>query len=337
MSLFEELTQLEIRARKEFASIKDAETLETLKLKYLSRKGELAVLSSRLKEVSAAEKPEAGKIMNQVKKTIQELFDSQSETSSKLTAASKGIDTTMPPTATVPGSLHPLTQVIEEICDIFSSLGFRVATGPEMETERNNFEALNIPKDHPSRDGGDTFYLDNHLLLRSQTSTVQIRAMEKSKPPLKIIAPGRVYRPDATDATHSFMFHQIEGLMVDENVSFADLKGILMAFSTRFFGSQVKMRFRPHHFPFTEPSAEVDVSCDIWGVDGGSAAKKKWLEILGAGMVHPNVLKQVNIDSDKYSGFAFGMGVERIAMLRWGVKDIRLFYENDLRFLRQFR
>lgn len=337
MSLIEELTQLEIRARKEHASVNGAEELEALKLKYLSRKGELAVLSSRLKEVGPDEKPEAGKKMNLVKQQLQQLFEGSGDESSAPSASDRGIDPTMPPTAPAAGGLHPLTQVIEEICDIFSSLGFRVATGPEMETDRNNFEALNIPADHPSRDGADTFYLENKMLLRSQTSTVQIRTMENSKPPLKIIAPGRVYRPDATDATHSFMFHQIEGLMVDEGVSFADLKGILMAFAERFFGNKVRMRFRPHHFPFTEPSAEVDVSCDLWGSEGGSGAKKSWLEILGAGMVHPNVLKHVGVDPEKYSGFAFGMGVERIAMLRWGVKDIRLFYENDLRFLRQFQ
>lgn len=336
MSLLEELTQLEKQARAEHAAVSDAEQLESLKLKYLSRKGELARLSSKLKDADPSEKPEAGKKMNLVKKALQQLFESAASGAGPVKKAS-GTDVSMPSTAVPAGGLHPLTQVIEEICDIFSSLGFRVASGPEMETDRNNFEALNVPENHPARDGGDTFYLDNGLLLRSQTSTVQIRAMEKTKPPLKIIAPGRVFRPDATDATHSFMFHQIEGLMVDKSVSFADLKGVLMAFAERFFGPDTKMRFRPHHFPFTEPSAEVDVLCDLWGSAGGSGAKKTWLEILGAGMVHPNVLKAVDIDPEEYSGFAFGLGVERIAMLRWGIKDIRLFYENDMRFLRQFQ
>jgi phenylalanyl-tRNA synthetase alpha chain len=234
----------------------------------------------------------------------------------------------MPGTFRAPGTLHPLSQVIIDVCGIFERLGFSVVDGPEIETEYYNFEALNIPLDHPARDSFDTFYLDTGKLLRSQTSPVQIRVMEKTKPPLKIIAPGKVYRPDATDATHSFMFHQIEGLMVDREVSFAELKGVLFQFANEFFGKGAKLRFRPHFFPFTEPSAEID----IW-----SDKRNTWLEILGAGMVHPNVLKGVKIDPEKYTGFAFGMGVERLAMLKYGVEDIRHFFENDVRFLGQFK
>ena len=232
----------------------------------------------------------------------------------------------MPGTFQFPGNLHPLTQVIAEVSGIFTKLGFSLVDGPEVETERYNFEALNIPLNHPARDSFDTFYLDDGKLLRSQTSTVQIRVMEKTKPPIRIIAPGKVFRPDATDATHSFMFHQIEGLLVDKDIRFTDLKGVLYAFARDFFGPKTKLRFRPHFFPFTEPSAEIDIYSDTKG----------WLEILGAGMVHPHVLSSVKIDPEKYTGFAFGMGVERLAMLKYGVEDIRQFFENDIRFLRQF-
>ena len=232
----------------------------------------------------------------------------------------------MPGTFYEAGTLHPLTQVTRDIVRIFERLGFYAVEGPEVETDYYNFEALNIPSNHPARESFDTFYLENGKLLRSQTSTVQIRVMEKTKPPIKIIAPGKVFRPDATDATHSFMFHQIEGLSVDRDVSFADLKGVLMNFVQEFFGPKTQTRFRPHFFPFTEPSAEVDIYSETRG----------WLEILGAGMVHPNVLKAVNLDAEKYTGFAFGMGVERIAMLKYGVEDIRQFFENDIRFLKQF-
>ncbi len=340
MPLLDELTFLESQAQEEAKLINNPEAWETLKNKYLGRKGILATLTTQLKTCDAAEKPLAGREANRIKQVLTTLFETLPKQISGNSINAEevcGPDLSMPGTAPQIGGLHPITQVIHEICDIFASLGFVVANGPEMETEHYNFESLNVPKDHPARDGIDTFYLDNKKLLRSQTSTVQIRVMEEHKPPLKIISPGRVYRPDATDATHSFMFHQIEGLMVDQNVSFAELKGVLMAFAQRFFGKSVKLRFRPHFFPFTEPSAEVDVSCDLWGAEGGSGAKKHWLEILGAGMVHPNVLKSVGVSPTKHNGFAFGLGVERIAMLRWGIKDIRLFYENDIRFLRQFQ
>ena len=340
MSLVDDLLQLEDKAKQDCEQVTSPEDLESVRLKYLGRKGPLHELTSRLKTADPSEKPQAGKEANRIKNSLTELFDAKAKSLGQ--GPMEGLrgflrDLTMPGTTKHIGGRHPITQVTDEICDIFSRLGFEIVSGPEMETERHNFEALNIPKEHPSRDDLDTFYLENGKLLRSQTSTVQIRVMEKRKPPLKVIAPGRVYRPDATDATHSFMFHQIEGLMVDERVSFAELKGVLLAFAHEFFGESVKLRFRPHFFPFTEPSAEVDVSCGICkGECCRSCGKKGWLEILGAGMVHPNVLRAVKISPEKYSGFAFGLGVERIAMLRWGVKDIRLFYENDIRFLRQF-
>ena len=329
MSILESLLQVEKKARAEASAIKDASELEGLKQKYLGRKGELAGLMARLGKADPVERPQIGREANRVKVGLEKLFDEKSGAllaRADIGQAATGRDLTMPGTSQAIGGLHPITRVIDEICDCFMRLGFSVVSGPEIETEHYNFEALNIPLDHPSRDSFDTFYLENGKLLRSQTSTVQIRVMENGKPPFKVIAPGRVYRPDATDATHSFMFHQIEGLMVDEGVSFADLKGVLMAFAKEFFASKVRLRFRPSFFPFTEPSAEVDVYSE----------DKGWLEILGAGMVHPHVLSSVNVSPERYTGFAFGMGVERIAMLRWGIKDIRMFYENDIRFLRQF-
>src|SRR5688572_3910102 len=326
--MIEALKQLGSEARQELSELTDPQKLGDLKVKYLGRKGLFASVSARISELSSEEKRLAGQEMNRVKQLLESLFASK-EDALKQTGdeTAKKIDTTMPGTFRAPGNLHPLTQVMSEVVDIFERLGFSLVEGPEVETERYNFEALNIPLNHPARDSFDTFYLDNGKLLRSQTSTVQIHVMENVKPPLKIIAPGKVFRPDATDATHSFMFHQIEGLMVDEGVSFADLKGVLFAFAKEFFGPKTKIRFCPHFFPFTEPSADID----IWSEQRGS-----WLEILGAGMVHPNVLEAVKIDSEKYTGFAFGMGVERLAMLKYGVEDIRHFFENDVRFLRQF-
>src|SRR3989338_6006145 len=323
-----DLRKLEEEARAEVASA-DAGALEGLRVKYLGRKGLFAALSSRIAEVAPDARRQAGQEMNRVKTALEAIFSEKEKAlvSGGPSFSDKKIDVTMPGTFHAPGTLHPLTRVVLDITRIFERLGFAVVDGPEIETEHYNFEALNIPPDHPSRDGFDTFYLDNGKLLRSQTSTVQIRVMEKHRPPLKVIAPGKVFRPDATDATHSFMFHQIEGLMVDEKVSFADLKGALFAFAREFFGDETKLRFRPHFFPFTEPSAEVDI---FWKSRG------EWLEILGAGMVHPNVLKAVKIDPEKIFGLAFGMGVERLAMLKYGVPDIRQFFENDLRFLRQF-
>ena len=326
--MIEDLKKLEQDAQAQIPVLADVRLFEEAKIKYLGRKGLLAAVSAQMAQVPSEKKREAGQELNRVKNAIESLF-SEKENSLKSSSvfSEKKIDISMPGTFYAPGTLHPLTQVMEEVVSIFRRLGFCLVEGPEVETEYYNFEALNIPLNHPARDSFDTFYLDNGKLLRSQTSPVQVRVMEKTKPPLKIIAPGKVYRPDATDATHSFMFHQIEGLMVDQDVSFAHLKGVLFQFAQEFFGQGTKLRFRPHFFPFTEPSAEID----IW-----SDARNSWLEVLGAGMVHPNVLKSVKIDPEKNTGFAFGMGVERLAMLKYGVEDIRHFFENDLRFLKQF-
>ncbi|HLG30310.1 MAG TPA: phenylalanine--tRNA ligase subunit alpha, partial [Candidatus Brocadiales bacterium] len=281
-----------------------------------------------------------GQLANKVKNEIQQKF---SEATQQLSAVKKKsieeefFDISLPGVRSPFGHRHPIVQTIDEIKGIFSKLGFAIAYGPEVETEYYNFEALNIPPDHPSRDDFDTFYLDDDVLLRSQTSTVQIHIMQKQSPPIRIIAPGKVFRPDTVDARHSSMFHQIEGLMVEEDISFSDLKSVLTIFARAFFSRDTKMRFRPSFFPFTEPSAEVDISCSICRGEGCSVCKGSgWVEILGAGMVDPNVFKAVGYDSEKYTGFAFGMGVERIAMLKYGIDDIRLFFENDLRFLSQF-
>lgn len=339
MSLLQKLQNLESQAQSDLSTVQNPEQFEQVKNKYLSRKGLLAELTSELKSVPSEEKPIVGKEANRIKNVLTALFEDKEKNFQKNSSHTNSLseDVTMPSLIQPIGTLHPLTQITNEICQIFSRLGFTFADGPEMETEFYNFEALNIPANHPSRDAVDTFYLENGKLLRSQTSTVQIRVMQERKPPFKIIAPGKVYRPDATDATHSFMFHQIEGLMVDEKVSFADLKGVLLTFAKSLFGKDVTLQFRPHFFPFTEPSAEVDISCNF-KTGSGMMIKSKtgWLEILGAGMVHPKVLTAAGINPKKYSGFAFGLGVERIAMLKYGIKDIRLFYENDIRFLNQF-
>jgi len=303
-----------------------------------------------IKEVPPEEKPYVGKKLNELKRTIEDkIREKLTSEATKTKETERKIDLSLPGTRYEIGSKHPISQAIDEICAILLGFGFRIVEGPEMETEYYNFTALNIPEEHPSRETFHTFFLDvpaekhkgngkdHRILLRSQTSTVQIRIMEKEKPPLQVIMPGKVYRPDATDASHSFMFHQVEGLMVDEDIKFSDLKGILDLFCKEMFGRDTKTRFRPHYFPFTEPSAEVDVSCIICKGKGCSVCGKKgWLEILGAGMVNPKVFEAVGYPPDKWTGFAFGMGVERIAMLKWGINDIRIFYENDMRFLRQF-
>lgn len=325
--MIEALKQLEQDARAESSLPSDRKALEDLKIKYLGRKGLFASVSGRIGEVAPELRREAGAEMNRVKKALEQIFsDREKELSAVSSGPKQFVDFSMPGTFREPGSIHPISRVIEEVSEIFEGLGFRIADGYEIEDEYHNFRALNIPLNHPACDGFDTFYLESGRLLRSQTSTVQIRVMENTKPPLKIVAPGKVFRPDATDATHSFMFHQIEGLCVDQGIRFSDLKGVLFEFAREYFGPKAKLRFRPHFFPFTEPSAEVD----LWWEGRG------WLEILGAGMVHPNVLKGVKIDPEKWSGFAFGMGVERMAMLKYGIDDIRLFFENDIRFLRQF-
>ena len=325
----QELQQILDQALQQFAVISDEAELEQVKARYLGKEGSLTVLLKRLGKLSAEERPAAGARINQVKQGIEAALQQrrdalqQNKLAQKLAAES--LDVTLPGRGLSTGGLHPVTRTLERIEQLFHSLGFATASGPEIERDFYNFTALNIPENHPARAMHDTFYIDPQHVLRTHTSPVQVHYMETHQPPLKIISPGRVYRVDS-DATHSPMFHQVEGLWVDEDVSFANLKGVVQDFLQCFFEQDdLQVRFRPSFFPFTEPSAEIDMS---W--NGG------WLEIGGCGMVHPNVLKHVNIDSEKYLGFAFGLGVERLAMLRYGVNDLRLFYESDLRFLKQF-
>lgn len=320
------------------ASAKDA--VLQLKTKYLGRKGEVASLLKELGSLSPEERKAAGEAINAVKARLEEAFDAKvaviesGERAAKL--EKERIDITLPGRFIHPGRMHPVTQVMEEIEEIFSGLGFDVAEGPEVELDYYNFEALNLPKDHPARDMQDTFYVSDEVLLRTHTSPVQIRVMEKERPPLRVIAPGTVYRRDS-DITHTPMFHQVEGFMVDKGVTFSNLKGVLTHFLHSLFGDKTDIRFRPSFFPFTEPSAEVDIRCVICGGSGCRVCKGSgWLEILGAGMIHPEVFKSVKYDPEEYTGFAFGLGIERIAMLKYGIEDIRSFFENDLRFLRQF-
>ncbi len=320
------LEQLREEIKSKFDQAADAKALESVRLEFLGRKGKIAGLFKELAAMPAQERPARGNDLNSLKAYAE---DACRRRESVMAGAGQGLpkhfDPTLPGISCPPGKIHPITRIIREISDIFIRLGFEVVDGREIETEYYNFTALNIPLDHPSRDAFDTFYTEDGHLLRSQTSTVQVRVMKERKPPLRIIAPGRVYRPDAVDASHSFMFHQIEGLMVDDRTTFADLKGVLHVFLRQLFGEDVRLRFRPHFFPFTEPSVEIDIN---WG--------KGWLEVLGAGQVDPAVFKAAGYSPRKVQGFAFGLGVERIAMLKFGIKDIRLFYENDLRFLRQF-
>jgi phenylalanyl-tRNA synthetase alpha chain len=325
----------------EVGQITTAAELEEFRIKYLGRKGIIAQLTSLIPALPFKERGAFGQEVNTLKnKIITIVAEKQKAMATSPRRAMVGsVDIAMPGIAQDLGHLHPITRVITEICNIFLRLGFSVVEGPEIETEYNNFTGLNIPLEHPSRDVFDTFYLKDKekLLLRSHTSPVQIRVMKARKPPLAVVVPGRVYRPDAVDASHSFMFHQIEGFMVDKEIKFSDLKGVLEIFAKAVFGQEIKMRFRPHFFPFTEPSAEVDISCIICKGKGCSVCGRKgWLEILGSGMIHPNVFKHVGYDPKKYTGFAFGLGIERIAMLKYGIDDIRLFFQNDLRFLKQF-
>ncbi|MBL7070270.1 MAG: phenylalanine--tRNA ligase subunit alpha [Candidatus Omnitrophica bacterium] len=324
----------------ETEGINSAADLEELRLRYLGRKGLIAELTGSIPTLEKSERAEFGKQVNALKNRIISLLGEKEKFLGRGSGeARESVDITMPAFLPELGHRHLITQLISEICGVFEKMGFLVIEGPEVETEYNNFTGLNIPLEHPSRDAFDTFYLKgkNRLLLRSHTSPVQIRVMKSRKPPLAVVVPGRVYRPDATDASHLFMFYQIEGFMVDTNIRFSDLKGTLEFFLKKIFGPDVRMRLRPHFFPFTEPSAEVDISCNICNGKGCSTCGRKgWLEILGAGMIHPNVLRNVGYSPKKYSGFAFGMGIERIAMLKYGIQDIRIFYENDLRFLKQF-
>lgn len=333
------LKKIEQDALGAIESAKTGQELEAARVKYLGRKGLFTEFLKSMKDVPKHQRPALGAKANQIKNKLTSLLEAKlSALDRKESTTTSSIDVTMPGGRDIRlGHKHPITKVVDRINEIFIGLGFRVVEGPEIETEYYNFEALNIPLEHPSRDVFDTFYIEGPTLLRSQTSTVQIRIMENEKPPLQVLAPGRVYRPDAVDASHSFMFHQVEGFMVDKNIKFSDLKGTLSLFARQMFGSDAKIRFRPHFFPFTEPSAEVDVSCIMCGGKGCRVCSYKgWLEILGAGMINPKVFEAVGYNPEKWTGYAFGMGVERIAMLKYGINDIRLFFENDLRFLKQF-
>ena len=336
--LEEALEQLKVKYSEKI----DAKTIEELRVKFLGKKGPIKALFDFLKTASKEDKKELGRAANKIKSMfeawIQEMRQSLEEQEEEVR------DITLPSRLPSPGHRHIITQTIEEITSIFKELGFAIATGPEIELEYYNFTALNIDITHPSRDAFDTFYLDiegdkekGRYLLRSHTSPMQIRIMEKVSPPVAAIVPGRVYRPDAVDASHSFMFHQIEGFLVDKEIKFSHLKGVLLEFARRYFYDEVKLRFRPHYFPFTEPSAEVDISCQLCRGKGCSACKQTgWIEVLGCGMIHPNVFKHLPEEYSGYTGFAFGMGVERLCMLKYGIPDIRLFYSGDARFLEQF-
>ncbi|MBU0464309.1 MAG: phenylalanine--tRNA ligase subunit alpha [Proteobacteria bacterium] len=331
------IIDIEKQALESIEKATDSEQLEQFSIKYLGRKGELTKFLRNISSLPEDERPSAGKNANILKTKLEKAVKAGL---SKIEAyddkAFTGIDVTLPGRFVQRGSLHPITQVAKEISDIFLRLGFDIAEGPEVETDYYNFEALNIPKYHPARDMQDTFYVSENIVLRTHTSPSQPRTMEKTQPPLRIIAPGKVFRCDS-DITHTPMFYQIEGLMVDQNVSFGDLKGILTTFVHQFFDTQTSLRFRPSFFPFTEPSAEVDIRCVMCKGKGCRICSKTgWLEVLGSGMVHPAVFENVGYDTQKYTGFAFGIGIERMAMLKYGIDDIRKFYENDLRFLGQF-
>ncbi|ORX24062.1 phenylalanine--tRNA ligase subunit alpha [Thermoanaerobacterium sp. PSU-2] len=337
----ETLRNLLEEAKKELSSAESLKTLEEIRVKYLGKKGELTQILRGMGSLSPEERPIIGKISNEVREEIEKELTQKREEVLKQEKGKKikseYIDITLPGKVHEIGHKHPMTKVLDEIKDIFLGLGFSIAEGPEIELDYYNFEALNTPPDHPARDLQDTFYITKNILLRTQTSPVQVRTMEKSKPPIKVISPGRVYRSDEIDATHSPVFNQIEGLAVDEGITMGDLKGVLNLFAKRLFGSDTKTKFRPHYFPFTEPSAEMDVSCFACGGKGCRVCGYSgWIEILGSGMVHPNVLRMSGIDPEKYSGFAFGMGLDRITMLKYGIDDLRLLYENDLRFIKQF-
>ncbi len=319
----------------------DAKTLDNVRVEYLGKKGLITGYVKELGNLSAEERPLIGKEVNLAKQEVAGLTEARTkvlaEQAMHAALAAETVDVTLPGRNAEVGGLHPVTRTLQRIEQYFRQIGFQIAEGPEIEDGDHNFTALNIPESHPARAMHDTFYFNAEMLLRTHTSPVQIRVMEEQQPPLRIIAPGRVYRCDS-DLTHTPMFHQVEGLMVDENVSFTDLKGILADFLQAFFEKPLNVRFRPSYFPFTEPSAEADIECVICGGEGCRVCSHTgWLEVLGCGMVHPKVFEHVNIDSEKYLGLAFGMGVERLAMLRYGVNDLRLFFENDLRFLRQFK
>ncbi len=335
----DKLQQIKAAALAELAA-PDAD-IEQIRVRFLGKKGELTAVLRGMGTLSAEERPVVGQMANEVRAEIESAITTRvAEQKEKALAdrlVKEKLDITMPGKCDRMGHQHPLTRAQREMEDIFIGMGFEIAEGPEVEYDYYNFQALNIPENHPARDTQDTFYITDNVLLRSQTSPVQVRVMEQKKPPIRVISPGRVYRSDALDATHSPLFHQMEGLVVDKGITMSDLKGTLETFARKMFGESTQIRFRPHHFPFTEPSAEVDVSCFVCGGKGCRVCKGEgWIEILGAGMVHPFVLSNCGIDPEVYSGFAFGMGLERVTMTRYGIDDIRLFYENDERFLKQF-
>ncbi|MEE0761364.1 MAG: phenylalanine--tRNA ligase subunit alpha [Acutalibacteraceae bacterium] len=337
----EQLEAIRQKALNELENAASIQDIEAVRIKFLGKKGELTGILKQMGKLSAEERPVVGQLANVIRSEIEAKIEEDSKSIAKKLQAEKlkaeKIDVTLPGKAKVLGSRHPLTVVLDDIKDIFIGMGFDIVDGPEVEKDYYNFEALNIPKDHPARDTQDTFYINENIVLRTQTSPVQVRVMEKQQPPIRIISPGRVFRSDAVDATHSPLFHQIEGLVVDKGVSFADLKGTLEIFIKQLYGEDSVVRFRPHHFPFTEPSAEVDVQCfNCHGAGCPLCKGEGWIEILGCGMVHPKVLETCNIDPEVYSGFAFGLGLERIAMRRYNINDLRLFFENDVRFLKQF-
>ena len=335
------LEQIKNAAVQELNLADSKDQLEEIRLKYLGKKGELTSVLRMMGGLSAEERPVMGQLANEVRNEIEGLLEEKNKKVAALELEkqlkSEKLDVTIPAKKLLKGGRHPLAQIKEELSEIFMSMGFSIAEGPDVELDHYNFEALNIPKGHPARDTQDTFYIDDDVVLRTQTSPVQIRVMENKKPPIRIVAPGMVYRSDTADATHSPVFHQMEGLVVDKGITMADLKGTLEEFCRLLYGPETKTRFRPHHFPFTEPSAEVDVSCFVCGGKGCRVCKGEgWIEILGAGMVHPKVLEVCDIDPNEYSGFAFGIGLERVAMRKYDIDDIRLFYENDVKFLKQF-
>ena len=337
----EKIEEIRKAAKEKLVEIQNLQELQELKIKYLGKKSELTSILKGLGSLSAEERPKIGSLVNELRDEIEKaILEAENNLKAKQLEKrleKEKIDVTMPSKNVNIGSSHPITQIIDEVKEIFLGMGYSIADGPEVETTHYNFDQLNTPADHPARDLQDTFYITEDVILRTQTSPVQARVMENQKPPIKIICPGAVYRSDTLDATHSPVFHQVEGLVVDKNIRMSDLKGTLEEFATKCLGPNTKVRFRPHHFPFTEPSAEADVSCFVCGGKGCRVCKGEgWIELLGCGMVHPNVLKNCGIDPEEYSGFAFGFGVERIAMAKFGIDDLRLLYENDVRFLKQF-
>ena len=338
----EKLNKILEEAKQQIKAASDHAQTEEIRVRLLGKKGELTAILRGMGSLSPEERKTTGQMANKVRSDIEELLSSKFEEVKNAAKEARfkieKIDVTEPGKVRELGVKHPLTITMDEISRVFMNMGYSIVEGPEVETVFNNFDALNAGPDHPARDMTDTFYIDDDILLRTQTSPVQIRTLLKEKPPIKVISPGRVFRCDTPDATHSPMFHQVEGLLVDEGVTMADLKGTLDSFAKQLFGTSTRTKFRPHHFPFTEPSAEMDVSCFKCGGKGCRVCKGSgWIEILGCGMVHPSVLKVGNLDTEKYTGFAFGLGVERVAMLKYGIDDIRLFYENDMRFIQQFK